>query len=228
VRKTEGAAVTPGQAAKRSTGPQPAPGDLDIAAASPERWRDLARLFAACGDARGCWCGFWYRPHRDFRAGWGGGNRRFLEAIVAGGARPGVIAYRDGAPVGWCGVAPRAAQSRLSRSRVLAPVDDAPVWSITCFVVAKGCRRQGLMRPLIAAAVAHAGAQGARIVEAYPIDPRRKMSSSELYTGRLSAFLDLGFEEVARRSPQRPIVRRLGPATAKGRRPARRTRGEPA
>ena len=63
------------------------------------------------------------------------------------------------------------------------------------------------MRPLISAAVTHTGACGARIVEAYPIDPHRKLSSAELYTGTLAAFLDLGFEEVARRSLHRPIVR---------------------
>jgi GNAT superfamily N-acetyltransferase len=118
-----------------------------------------------------------------------------------------VIACRDGEAVAWCGVAPRAKQDRLARSRVLAPVDDAAVWSITCFVIAKEHRRRGLMRPLISAAVAHAGGCGAGIVEAYPIDPQRKLSSGELYTGTLAAFLDLGFAEVARRSPHRPIVR---------------------
>ena len=128
-------------------------------------------------------------------------------AWIEGGMKPGVIACRDGEAVAWCGVAPRVNQDRLARSRVLAPVDDAAVWSITCFVVAKEQRRQGLMRPLISAAVTHESACGARIVEAYPIDPQRKLSSAELYPGTLAAFLDLGFKEVARRSPHRPIVR---------------------
>ena len=181
--------------------------EVDCAPAAPDRWCQIERLFRSCGDARGCWCGFWYRSNREFRAGWAEDNRRFLKALIDGGMEPGVIACRDGEAVGWCGVAPRAKQDRLSRSRVLAPVDDAAVWSITCFVVAKEHRRQGLMRPLIAAAVAHARACGASIVEAYPIDPQRKLSSAELYTGTLAAFLDTGFEEVARRSPHRPIVR---------------------
>ena len=180
---------------------------VDCAPATPDRWPQIERLFRSCGDARHCWCGFWYRPNREYRAGSGEGNRRFLEALIESGSAPGVIAGRDGAAVAWCGVAPRAKQERLARSRVLAPVDAAPVWSITCFVIAKEHRRQGLMRPLIAAAAAHAKASGARIVEAYPIDPQRKLSSAELYTGTLAAFLDVGFTEVARRSPQRPIVR---------------------
>jgi GNAT superfamily N-acetyltransferase len=181
--------------------------EVDYAPAGPNRWPQIERLFRSCGDARGCWCGFWYRPNREFRAGWGEGNRRFLKVLIDRGTEPGVIACRDGEAAAWCGVTPRAKQDRLARSRVLAPVDDAAVWSITCFVIAKEHRRQGLMRPLISAAVAHAGACGAGIVEAYPIDPRRKLSSAELYTGKLSAFLALGFKEVARRSPHRPIVR---------------------
>jgi GNAT superfamily N-acetyltransferase len=181
--------------------------EVDWAPAAPDRWPQIERLFRSCGDARGCWCGFWYRPNREFRAGSGEGNRRFFKAPIEGGMEPGVIACRDGAAVAWCGMAPRATQQRLARSRVLAPVDDAAVWSTTCFVVAKEQRRQGLRRPLILAAVAHADAYGARIVEAYPIDPQRKLSSAELYTGTLAAFLDLDFKEVARRSPHRPIVR---------------------
>ena len=123
--------------------------DLDLVAATPERWTLLEQLFAGCGDARGCWCAYWYRPNRDFKKEWGDGNRRWFEAIVASGATPGVLAIRAGVAIGWCGVAPRSRFDRLVRSTgVLAAVDEAPVWSINCFVVAKGERRKGLMRPL--------------------------------------------------------------------------------
>lgn len=180
---------------------------LEFAPAAPERWQEVEALFASCGDPRGCWCGYWYRSNRAYRTEWGDGNRRFFETLVQAGEEPGVIARRDGETLGWCGVAPRDRQERLARSRVLAPVDDTPVWSITCLVIAKPYRRRGLMRPLIGAAVDHARGRGAGTVEAYPIDPRRKMMASEVYTGTLGAFLDLGFIEVARRSPSRPIVR---------------------
>ncbi len=81
------------------------------------------------------------------------------------------------------------------------------MWSITCFVIAKRFRRQGLMRALIDGAVALARKHGAPAVEAYPVDPQRKMGSGELYTGLLSAFTAAGFHEVARRAPTRPMVR---------------------
>jgi GNAT superfamily N-acetyltransferase len=179
-----------------------------FAPATPDRWPDIEALFAGCGDARRCWCGFWYRANKDFRAGYGGDNRHFLQAMVEAGRQPGILAYRDGAAVGWCGIAPRADQFRLARSRVLAPVDDRPVWSITCFVVAHGFRRQGLMRPLIAAAVDFARERGAGVIEAYPLDAARKLYPGEIYVGTIAAFHDQGFAEVARRSPTRPIMRR--------------------
>ncbi len=175
---------------------------------APARWADAARVFQGCGDARGCWCAFWRRPRREFRAGWGAGNRAFFRHLVEKGMPAGIVAYRGREPVGWCGVAPRSDLPRLARSRVLAPVDAAPVWSINCFIVAREHRRRGLMRALIEGAVEYAAKSGAPAVEAYPFDPRRKMMSGELFVGLLPAFLDQGFAEVARRSPIRPIVRR--------------------
>ena len=50
----------------------------------------------------------------------------------------------DGEPVGWIAVEPRSAYPKLAHSRILKPVDDADVWSVTCFFVVKQARRQGL------------------------------------------------------------------------------------
>jgi GNAT superfamily N-acetyltransferase len=91
---------------------------------------------------------------------------------------------------------------------VLARVDDEPVWSIACFFVARDHRRQGLTRKLVAAAVAHAAGNGARIVEAYPSDLAADQPDAFVYTGLVPAFAANGFVEVARRSERRPIMRR--------------------
>src|ERR1700704_3014368 len=81
---------------------------------------------------------------------------------------PGVLAYRDQAAVGWCAVAPREKYRRLAFSRTLPPIDDNPVWAITCLYVAKGDRQQGLRRRLIEAGCELAANFGASVVEAYP------------------------------------------------------------
>jgi hypothetical protein len=184
-------------------------GEIVCKPLTPSRWADAAAVFQSCGDGRRCWCAAWRKPRSEFVAGFGARNRAFFRRLVESGAPTGVIAYRGREPVGWCAVAPRSDLARLSRSRVLAPVDDVPVWSINCFIVPRAHRRTGLMRPMIEGAVAYAAKSGARVVEAYPFDPQRKMMSGEVFTGLLPAFLDQGFREVARRSPIRPIVRRV-------------------
>ncbi len=199
------------------TGPKHPPTNLAVRPLTPDRWPDLVKLFGPRGACAGCWCMWWRLRRAEFDAGKGEGNARGLERYVRAGHVPGLLAYDGDEPVGWVAIEPRAAYPRLARSRTLAPVDDAPVWSITCFFVARPHRGRGATRALIDAAVRHARAGGATAVEAYPVDLRKDTADAFVYTGAASTFLDLGFEEVARRSRSRPIVRR-----ATGRRPAAR------
>lgn len=182
----------------------------DIRPAEPPRWRDLERLFGERGACGGCWCMHWRLRARDYEAGKGEGNRAGLFARVhGGGPPPGLLAYVDGEPAGWCSVGPRAEFVRLAGSRILKPVDDEPVWSIVCFFVDRAHRGRGMSVALIEAAVALAARHGARIVEAYPVEPELDaMPPVFAFTGIASAFRKAGFREVARRSPTRPIMRR--------------------
>jgi len=151
---------------------------------------------------------YWRLRHREWELMRGEDNRAALRQLVDAGAAPGILAYADGQPAGWCALAPRADYPRLASSRILKPVDERPVWSVTCFFVARPFRRQGLTVELLRAAVAYAGSQGARIVEGYPVEPPAgKVPDTFVYTGLASAFRQAGFVEVARRSPTRPIMR---------------------
>ncbi len=151
---------------------------------------------------------WWRLPHAAWQQGKGAGNRRALRRVVATGPPPGILAYADGQPVGWCAVAPRAAYPRLARSRALAPVDDAPVWSLTCFFVARPWRGRGLTRALLDAAAADVRRRGGRVLEGYPIERSARTADAFVYTGLASTFRRAGFHEVARRSRTRPIMRR--------------------
>ncbi len=173
-----------------------------------ERWSDLVELFGERGACGGCWCMWWRLARSAFEKGKGAGNRRALRKVVAAGREPGLIAYVGGAPAGWCSVAPREEFPVLSRSRVLAPVDDRSVWSVVCFFVAKPFRRTGLTAALIEGALAHARKRGASIVEGYPVEPGRgAMPDAFAWTGLASSFRAAGFVEVARRSATRPVMR---------------------
>ncbi|HEX7285600.1 MAG TPA: GNAT family N-acetyltransferase, partial [Candidatus Angelobacter sp.] len=164
--------------------------------------------FGAKGACGGCWCMTWRLARSEFEKQKGAGNKRAFKKIVTRGGAPGVLAYAGKQPIGWCAVAPREEYPVLGRSRVLGPVDEKPVWSVSCFFVAREFRSQGVTVPLLRAAVKFAKSQGAKIVEGYPQDlGEGSLPAAFVWTGLLPTFAAAGFKEVARRSPKRPIVR---------------------
>jgi len=181
---------------------------LIILPLTPDRWDDFARLFGKNGACAGCWCMWWRLPRAQWVKQRGDQNKKSIRKLVSKGDAPGLLAYADGQPVGWCALAPREAYPRLATSRTLKPVDDRPVWSVTCFFVARPYRRRGVTVRLLKAAVKFARGRGAKIVEGYPVEPRKEQADAFVYTGLSSAFRKAGFKEVARGSPTRPIMRR--------------------
>ena len=174
------------------------------------QWKDLEKLFGERGACGGCWC-MWARLKRaDFARQKGARNKAAFKEVVAGGPAPGVLVYKGAEAIGWCAVAPREVYLRLEKSRVLARVDEKPVWSITCLFVAKPFRRSGVSVGLLKAAAEYAAKHGAKLVEGYPIEPGSEaMPDAFAWTGLASAFGTAGFKEVARRSKTRPIMRRV-------------------
>ncbi|HRX84775.1 MAG TPA: GNAT family N-acetyltransferase [Phycisphaerae bacterium] len=200
-RRTTGAARTTARA--KRTAPAFAVHPL-----TPERWSDFEQLFGPRGACGGCWCMWWRRPAAEFEKNKGAGNKRAMKRIVSSGETVGLIGYRGGVPVAWIALAPRSVFVRLNRARVLKPVDDTPVWSIVCLFVARDQRRSGLGVRMLREAVKYARRQRARVVEGYPVEPRQnKMPDAFAWTGLAEQFRRAGFEEVARRSATRPIMR---------------------
>jgi GNAT superfamily N-acetyltransferase len=173
-----------------------------------DEWDDLESLFAEPGVQNGCWCMYWRIKRADFHRSYGERNRQAMKQIVESGRVPGILAYLDGRPIGWCSIAPRTEFPVLDRSPTLKRVDDQPVWSIVCFFVSRPHRRRGVSKALIEAAIGYARDNGARIVEAYPLNPEGTVDPRyERYMGLVSTFVAAGFEEVIRRSKKRAILR---------------------
>lgn len=184
--------------------PGSAPDDLVVEPLTPALWPALDDLLDQGGPAGRCWCMAWrigaaYRGRRTEQ------NRADFRAVVTRGPPPGLLAFRDGVAVGWVQVTPRADVPALEVPWRVRRVDDVPVWSVSCFYVRKGHRRDGIMSALTTAAVEHARSAGAPAVEGYPLDGT--VSPSATSTGYASVFEAAGFTEVARRSPERPIMR---------------------
>jgi GNAT superfamily N-acetyltransferase len=182
--------------------------DLEFHPLTPARWADFVELFGERGAYGGCWCMWWRSTRREFEERRGEGNRQAMKALVESGEVPGILAYREGEPVGWCSVAPRESYGSLERSPVLKRLDDRPVWSLVCFFVEKGHRDKGVAEALIRAAVAYVREQGGRVIEAYPTPARgKRLPPVSSFMGTPAMFQRAGFVECARPSQSRVTMR---------------------
>ena len=174
---------------------------LTVRPLTPDLWPAFADLFGKHGACNGCWCMYWRigglysrRPREK--------NRTAFRKIVMEGPPPGLLAFAGNLAVGWCQLTPRSDLAWLNQAKNVAPVDELAVWSITCFYVRSGYRRKGVTTALISAALKAAKRAKAPALEAYPVD-----SLQRFYTGYVSTFARAGFKEVARRKPDRAVMR---------------------
>lgn len=192
--------------------------DLVIVPVTPDRWRDLEKLFGPDRGANsGCWCMWWRLTREAWRQMPKAERKARFRKVVTKGPPVGLLALRAGEPLGWVQVAPRRATPGFNTSPVAAPADPQDdldrVWAITCFYIAAAGRRSGIAHALAEAAVAHAFAQGAVAVEACPKEAGAR-ASGDLFMGTPSVFRRLAFREIARRTPARPLMRLDRPARA--------------
>jgi len=174
-----------------------------------KNWPDFEMLFGRHGAYGGCWCMWWRISRKEFEKQQGECNRLAMKAIVTGGECPGILAYIDQIPVGWCSVAPREHFQSLNRSPVLKRIDQKEVWSIVCFFIAKPYRGKGITKQLVHAALTYVKNNGGKIVEAYPTDPRGRASlaPTSSFMGLPGVFQAAGFEICVRPSKAKMIMR---------------------
>lgn len=187
--------------------PAQGPSPITVVPASPDRWADVAEILGS-PSGWGCWCQYYRWSSGDFNRLGRDGGPAALRSQLADDPPPGLLAYLDGQPVGWCGIGVRSRLERLVRSRTIPHVDDAPVWSVVCFLIRPGMRRRGIATALLAAAVRHAREAGAVGLEGYPVDPEgARLQTAAMYVGTTSMFEAAGFRRVlmtASRSDHRP------------------------
>jgi GNAT superfamily N-acetyltransferase len=186
---------------------------IDVRPVTSERWDDLTALVGERGAYSGCWC-MWFRvPNAVWSANGNGGNRAAMSRLVAEDRVPGLLAYRDGQPVGWVSVAPRPEYGRISgdESAMDHGAPDSPVWSVVCFYIDREHRGSGVASALLSAAIDHARESGAEVLEAYPVEPEGRTDNASAFTGLRSMFDRAGFVEVGRFDRWRAVPDVAGP-----------------
>lgn len=178
-----------------------AAGSVTIEPATQDRWKDVRTILGPKSlDTPACWCLSVRVSAGDPRIKDQPNSARaeVLRELCGEDIAPGVLAYRGGDVVGWCSVSPRSAYHRLVRSRVIPKLDDEPVWSVVCFVVRAGHRRQGLAGDLLDGAVEYARSHGVGIVEGYPADTEgARIDTASAYVGTRSLFERHGFAKAS-------------------------------
>jgi|CXWL01.1.fsa_nt_gi GNAT superfamily N-acetyltransferase len=133
-------------------------------------------------------------------------NRAEKSRMIDSGAATGVMAYSGGRVVGWCNAGPRTSLPLLDKYPEFAAEDPATAGAIVCFVIAPPYRGQGLARRLLDGACEMLRDRGLTSVYAYP--PKRAASDAGSYHGKLSMYLDTGFEETGAATSRYVVVRR--------------------
>lgn len=179
----------------------------------PELWPAFEDLFGRHGACYGCWCThFRLRPavrrENDRQR-----NKDFIRARIEAGPPPGLLAFDGAKAIGWMQIGPRGDVPEWNNAgRVSAPLDpehqsDPGVWAISCFFIRSSARGEGLSHRLVSAGIDYAPRNGARLLEACPMDEFRDSRSIGLFVGSTRVFEKAGFTRIAERKAGRPLMR---------------------
>jgi ribosomal protein S18 acetylase RimI-like enzyme len=144
-------------------------------------------------------------PGGDFDQRPGTLNRAERSAQIDRGEASGVLAFAGDRIVGWCNASPRTTLPLLDRTPGFECDDPERTGSIVCYVIAPQFRGQGIARKLLDGAVDMMRARGMRWIEAFP--PKGARTDAGSYHGKLSMYVDAGFEQV-RETDRYVVVRK--------------------
>jgi GNAT superfamily N-acetyltransferase len=185
---------------------------VEVHPLTADRLADLDALFGTNKTTAGCQCMWFLVPSKQCHDGWGEVNRAAFASITRDEPAPtGLLAYRDGEPVGWVAAGPRKRFARALRSPILKERDageDDAVWLVPCFFVRRDARRSGVTRGLLEAAIALARSHGARAVEGFPLAGDKRRSTMEAFLGVEPLFASCGFTAVSWPSASRVVMRK--------------------
>jgi GNAT superfamily N-acetyltransferase len=187
--------------------------DIRFEPLSAALWPAFEVLFGPSGACYGCWCTYFRLPPKLRQAFSKDEKRAAMRERVEAGPPPGMLALRQDRAIGWMQIGPRADVPQWNNpGRSSSPLDDGSaedcsVWAVSCFFFASKERGKGLSHLMLSAGIEHARANGARFLEASPMDKAKQSKSIGLFVGSTSVFQKAGFATMMTRKEGRPLMR---------------------
>lgn len=170
--------------------------ELRVQALTADSVADFWRLHGAGCGSDWCWCSAWWV---DTWRGWSdrtsADNRAVRSALFERGQYDGYLLYDADEPVAWCQAGPAHRLPKLVRQFELTV--DEHTWAVTCFLVVRHRRREGLARHLLRGVLEDLPHRGARQVLGFPRPGTDQ--DADLWNGPPRLFVQCGFEPVSER-----------------------------
>jgi GNAT superfamily N-acetyltransferase len=159
---------------------------------------DAFRELLGTSDFGGCFCAVWTSHGSDWekRCDDSSQPNYFLtKKDLNQGRHVGYLVYFEGQLVGWTGSGPKNSFP-LMETKLGSRISEfsKEIWSIGCLALSAKFRGQNLAEKIVLAVIDEAKANGAKIIEAYPVRP---FHEPRMYRGSYKLFQKLGFVEIA-------------------------------
>ncbi len=171
---------------------------LAVKAVDSSTWADFDALFRSKGAPSYCWCMAWRMTKEELKKNTSPNRKKFIRKRVQAGIPIGLLGYVDAKPVAWCSIAPRDTYERLGGDESLTPT-----WSIACFFIKKEYRDRGYVDILVHHAKKYAKSNGAKFLEAYPVEPS---SPSYRFMGFKQTFAKAKFKFLRMAGTRRHVM----------------------
>jgi GNAT superfamily N-acetyltransferase len=176
----------------------PTPKKPKVKPVSKTNWDDFEALFQSKGGPSYCWCMAWRMTKEELKHNTSPNRKKFIKERIDDKKPIGLLAYVDDEPIAWCSIAPRETYERLGGDETLKEV-----WSIAYFFIKKEHRGQGLTEFLIREAKKYAKKEGAKYLEAYPVETN---SPSYKHMGYIPTFEKNDFTFVKKAGTRRHVM----------------------
>jgi len=174
---------------------------------SKKNWNDFQDLFGVKGACGGCWCMTPRLPAAAYNKSKGEGNKELFHNLLLANEPLGVLAYNNKEAIAWCSISPKQRLNDMKKSRMMSHTGEEITWSIVCRFIKKEWRMKRVSSYINSRAVEYAFANGAEIVEAYPVVSKNdRMPDVFAWTGIWKSYEKAGFSVVKKLSETRLIM----------------------